>query len=95
VFATPSNPPIVVRDAQRAEHLPVLRARYLALQQEADFALWRAREANGDIRDAYGAQQRGDGRGPTDAQLAGIAALERDAEAKYRELRTFLREHFA
>jgi hypothetical protein len=72
------------------------RARYLALQQEADFALWRAREASLEVRKAFEAHLAGTGTpAPTLAQLAELTALERDAEVRYRELRAFLRERFS
>lgn len=74
--------------------LPEIKARYLALQQEADFALWRAREANGEIRRAYGRHLAGEGSPPSPEELEEIRQLEQQAEARYRELRGFLREHF-
>lgn len=87
-----SPPPIVTASAAPA---PGLKSRYLALQQEADFALWRAREANAEARKAWQAQLAGTGPAPTPEQLAEIHALEVDAEARYRELRSFLREYFS
>jgi hypothetical protein len=72
----------------------VLKARYLSLQQECDFALWRAREANAELRRAYQAHARGEGPPPSEKELSEITALEAAAESRYRELRTFLREHF-
>ena len=71
-----------------------VKARYLALQQEADFALWRAREANNEIRLAYQRHLAGECGPPPPAQLEEIRQLEQHAEARYRELRAFLREHF-
>jgi len=71
-----------------------VRARYRALQQEADFALWRAREASHAAREKYAAAARGEGEPPTEADLKDLRQLESDAEAKYRELRDFLRGAF-
>lgn len=71
-----------------------LRTQYLALQQEADFALWRAREANAEMRLAYQLALDGKGEPPPVARLAELGQLEQDAESKYRALRGFLREHF-
>jgi hypothetical protein len=71
-----------------------LKSKYLALQQDADFALWRAREGNLEVRKAYAAHCAGDGPVPTPAQLEELRLLEITAEAKYRELRDFLRAHF-
>lgn len=71
-----------------------LRTKYLALQQEADFALWRAREANSETRAAYQRVLEGAGQPPSAERLAEVRQLEQQAEAKYRELRAFLREHF-
>ena len=71
-----------------------LKTRYLALQQDADFALWRAREANHDIRARYALAMRGEGAPPGDAELQELKRLESDAELKYRELRDFLRGEF-
>jgi hypothetical protein len=71
-----------------------LKTRYLALQQDADFALWRAREANAETRAAYQRALAGDGPPPSPEQLAEVRQLEQQAELKYRELRDFLREHF-
>ena len=73
---------------------PAVKARYLALQQEADFALWRAREANNEIRLAYQRHLAGECGPPPPEQLEEIRQLEQHAEARYRELRAFLREHF-
>lgn len=72
-----------------------LLARYRVLQQECDFALWRAREANSELRGKYAACVRGEGFAPAEGELAALHELERDAETKYRELRTFLREEVA
>lgn len=74
--------------------IPETRNRYLVLQQEADFALWRAREANAETRRCYDRHLQGDGAAPTAAQLDEVRQLEQQAEEKYRALRTFLREHF-
>jgi len=71
-----------------------LKTQYLALQQEADFALWRAREANAETRHAYQRALDGQGEPPSAERLAEVRQLEQQAEAKYRELRAFLREHF-
>lgn len=71
-----------------------LKTKYLALQQDADFALWRAREANTETRLAYQLALDGQGEPPGVERLAEVRELEQQAEAKYRELRAFLREHF-
>jgi hypothetical protein len=71
-----------------------LKTRYLALQQDADFALWRAREANAEAQEAYQRALAGDGPPPSAEQLAEMRQLEQQAEAKYRDLREFLRGHF-
>ena len=73
---------------------PAVKARYLALQQEADFALWRAREANNEIRLAYQRHLAAECGPPPPARLEEIRQLEQHAEARYRDLRAFLREHF-
>jgi hypothetical protein len=73
---------------------PETKARYLALQQEADFALWRAREANGEIRSGYQRHLAGEVPPPSPEELAAVGQLEQQAEVRYRELRAFLREHF-
>lgn len=70
------------------------KAKYLALQQEADFALWRAREANAEARHGYERHLAGECEAPSAAQLEEIRQLEQQAEAKYRELRAFVRAHF-
>ncbi|HEX2543525.1 MAG TPA: hypothetical protein VHL79_01515 [Ramlibacter sp.] len=70
------------------------KSKYLALQQDADFALWRAREANMEARQAYQQHLAGQGQPPSEEQLQAIRDLEQQAEARYRELRTFVREHF-
>lgn len=90
--ASPTPLPITTVAAPEAR--PGLKARYLELQQEADFALWRAREANLEVRKAYAACVAGGGPLPSAHELQEIQALEREAEARYRELRAFLREHF-
>lgn len=81
-------------DGPTVTSLPAIKARYLALQQEADFALWRAREANGEIRRCYQRHLAGESAAPSPEELAEIQQLEQQAEARYRELRAFLREHF-
>jgi hypothetical protein len=84
-MAAPSNP----------EPTAEWKAQYLVLQQEADFALWRAHEGNAEIKKAYALHLQGQGPCPGDNRLAEVAALERDAEGKYKALRHFLRERFA
>jgi hypothetical protein len=74
--------------------IPETRTRYLALQQEADFALWRAREVNAETRRCYDRHLSGECPAPTAAQLEEVRQLELQAEEKYRALRSFLREHF-
>lgn len=71
-----------------------IRTKYLALQQDADFALWRAREVNAEMRLAYDLHLRGQAAAPSPGQLEELRQLEQLAEAKYRELRAFLREYF-
>jgi hypothetical protein len=71
-----------------------LKTQYLALQQDADFALWRAREGNLDVRQVYEAHLKGSGEPPSATQLAELEQLEITAEARYRDLREFLRHHF-
>jgi hypothetical protein len=73
---------------------PDAAARYRVLQQEADFALWRAREAGQEARARLQAAVRGEGQPPSDAELQELRRLESDAENKYRELRDFLRGEF-
>ena len=68
-----------------------VRLEYLQLQQEADFALWRAREANAEVKKAYARHAAGEGTAPSTSELDAIADLERDAETKYRALRQFVR----
>lgn len=70
---------------------PHQKTAYLSLQQEADFALWRAREANLELREAHARHAAGEGPAPSAQQLAQLADCERDAEAKYKALRNFLR----
>lgn len=72
---------------------PDVAARYRVLQQEADFALWRAREASHAVREKLFAALRG-GPAPTESELEDLRRLESDAETKYRELREFLRGEF-
>jgi len=74
---------------------PDKKAQYVVLQQEADFALWKAREAGAEIRESHTAQAAGHGFGPSPEDLATFAELERDAEQKYRALRDFLKSYFA
>lgn len=71
-----------------------LRTQYLGLQQEADFALWRARETSLEVRRLYQLAVDGAGPPPSAEQLAELRQLETQAESKYRDLRAFLREHF-
>jgi hypothetical protein len=71
-----------------------ISARYRALQQEADFALWRAREAGNALREKYAAALRGEGAPPTAQDLAQLHEAEAKAETRYRELREFLRAEF-
>ena len=71
-----------------------IKTKYLALQQDADFALWRAREANAELRKVYDLCLKGDGEPPSQAQLDALRQLEQQAETCYRELRSFAREHF-
>ena len=70
------------------------KLQYLQLQQEADFALWKAREGNAEIRQAYARHLAGEGAAPAAQELDALAELERDAEAKYRALRQFVRDFF-
>jgi len=70
------------------------KLQYLQLQQEADFALWKAREGNAEIKAAYARNLAGQGLPPSARELEALAELERDAEAKYRALRQFVREFF-
>lgn len=67
-----------------------IRTKYLSLQQDADFALWRAREANAELRRSW---DRGEP--PPPQQVADLLKMEELAEQRYRELRAFLREFFA
>jgi hypothetical protein len=71
-----------------------LKLEYLQMQQEADFALWRAREANGEAKRAYARHLAGEGDAPSANELDAIAQLEKDAEEKYRALRQFVRGFF-
>jgi hypothetical protein len=71
-----------------------LKLEFLQLQQECDFALWRAREANAEVKKAYALHLAGEGEAPSPSELAAIAELERAAEDKYRALRQFLRGRF-
>jgi hypothetical protein len=68
-----------------------VKLEYLQLQQECDFALWRAREANAEAKKAFVRHLAGDGAAPSRAELEAIAELEHDAEAKYRAFRQFVR----
>ena len=70
------------------------KTKYLQLQQEADFSLWKAREAIAAIKGEYMLLAEGKGPGPSKERLEELAALEGDAEVKYRALRDFLRAHF-
>jgi hypothetical protein len=71
-----------------------IKSKYLSLQQDADFALWRAREGNLEMRRIYDLALRGEGDPPSPAQLEELREQEQKAEACYRELRSFAREHF-
>jgi hypothetical protein len=71
-----------------------IKLEFLQLQQECDFALWRAREANAEVKKAFARHLAGDGEAPSHSELAAIAELERHAEDKYRALRQFLRDRF-
>lgn len=71
-----------------------IKSKYLSLQQDADFALWRAREGNLEMRKVYDLSLKGEGEPPSAAQLDELRQLEQKAEACYRELRAFVREHF-
>jgi hypothetical protein len=73
---------------------PELKSKFLQLQQDADFALARAREGNTAVKQAYARHLAGQGPAPSQDQLDALAELERDAEVKYRALRTFTREAF-
>ena len=70
------------------------KLKYLHVQQEADFSLWKAREAIAEVRAAYALLAEGKGPGPSNELLEELAVLERDAEVKYRALREFLRAYF-
>ena len=70
------------------------KLKYLHVQQEADFSLWKAREAIAEVKAAYAALADGKGSGPSKELLEELATLERDAEVKYRALRDFLRAYF-
>jgi hypothetical protein len=70
------------------------KLKYLQLQQDADFALWKTREGHAEVKKAYAEQAAGKGAGPSKEQLESLASLERDAEAKYRALRDFVRAFF-
>jgi hypothetical protein len=70
------------------------KLKYLQLQQEADFSLWKAREAIAAVKGEYALLAEGKGPGPSKEHLEELAALERDAEVKYRTLREFLRAYF-
>lgn len=70
------------------------KLRYLQVQQDADFSLWKAREAIAEVKGEYQLLAEGKGPGPSTERLEQLAALERDAEAKYRALREFLRAYF-
>jgi hypothetical protein len=71
-----------------------LKLKFLQLQQDADFALARAREGNTAVKQAYARHLAGEGPAPSAEQLQTMADLERDAEVKYRALRTFTRDAF-
>jgi hypothetical protein len=89
----------MIRRTRSPPALPVPSAaeqktKYLALQQDADFALWRAREANTETRLAYQAALDGQGPAPSSERLAELRQLEQQAETRHRELRAFVRDHF-
>lgn len=97
--AAPAAPParIMGRSPLRRTRVSLTaeaKSKYLALQQDADFALWRAREANQEARTAYQRHLQGQGDAPSEELLEQIRQLEQLAETKYRELRTFVREQF-
>ena len=71
-----------------------LKLQYLQMQQDCDFAMFRAREANAELKKAYSKHVAGEGSAPSPQELAAIAELERDAEEKYRALRLFVRGIF-
>jgi hypothetical protein len=73
---------------------PETRIRYQQLQQDADFALVKAREANAALKQAYARHLAGQGSLPGAKELEALAAIEEDATIKYRALREFLREAF-
>ena len=73
---------------------PDQKIRYQQLQQEADFALAKAREANHALKQAYARHLAGQGPAPGAQDLAELAAIEEDATMKYRALRQFLRDAF-
>lgn len=70
------------------------RARFVALQSEADIALQAVREARAAVTAAYAACVRGEGLGPTDAQLVQAEQLERNADAKAVQVKAFLQHLF-
>ena len=68
-----------------------VKLEFLQLAQECDFALWRVREANAEVKKAYARHAAGEGTPPSQAELDAIAELEANAEAKYRAFRVFVR----
>jgi hypothetical protein len=70
------------------------KLQYLQLQQEADFSLWKTREAMEDLRKSYALLARGQGPGPSKDELEIVARLEQEAGEKYRALRDFVRAFF-
>ena len=71
------------------------RLQYLQLQQESDFALWKAQEAINEMKAAYALLANGKGPGPSGEELDALARLQEDAAVKYRALRDFVRAWFA
>ena len=71
------------------------KLQYLQLQQEADFSLWKAREAIVELKESYALLAGGKGPGPSKEELEIVAGLERDAGEKYRALRDFVRAFFS
>ncbi len=73
---------------------PETKIRYQQLQQDADFALVKAREANMALKQAYARHLAGECAAPGAKELEALPAIEEDATLKYRALRDFLREAF-
>ena len=70
------------------------KLKYLQLQQESDFALWKTREAVAEVRKAYALMAEGKGPGPSKEELEALVAMEADAGTKYRALRDYVRAFF-